>query len=131
MDQRHVSVTLLLHYLTPFAFPGDVVPKDVNAAVAGMKTKKTIQFVDWCPTGFKCGLNYQPPTVVPGGDLAKVRAGDSPGALSSCTFFGKGDDSSQTTKQGPSDVGPPTCIFQTISAALGFNVDEACLYSRE
>jgi hypothetical protein len=53
--------------------PGDVVPKDVNAAVAGMKTKKTIQFVDWCPTGFKCGLNYQPPTVVPGGDLAKVR----------------------------------------------------------
>ena len=32
----------------------------------------TIQFVDWCPTGFKCGINYQPPTVVPGGDLAKV-----------------------------------------------------------
>merc|ERR1711920_1127100 len=30
------------------------------------------QFVDWCPTGFKCGINYQPPTVVPGGDLAKV-----------------------------------------------------------
>jgi tubulin alpha len=28
--------------------------------------------VDWCPTGFKCGINYQPPTVVPGGDLAKV-----------------------------------------------------------
>ena len=26
----------------------------------------------WCPTGFKCGINYQPPTVVPGGDLAKV-----------------------------------------------------------
>ncbi|CAN1256310.1 Tubulin alpha chain [Linum perenne] len=32
----------------------------------------TIQFVDWCPTGFKCGINYQPPTVVPGGDLAKI-----------------------------------------------------------
>eukprot|EP00435_Cladocopium_sp_Y103_P004849 s463_g1.t1 len=54
----------------------DVVPKDVNAAVATIKTKRsmdsTIQFVDWCPTGFKCGINYQPPTVVPGGDLAKV-----------------------------------------------------------
>ena len=25
-----------------------------------------------CPTGFKCGINYQPPTVVPGGDLARV-----------------------------------------------------------
>ncbi|TRY77578.1 hypothetical protein DNTS_007215 [Danionella cerebrum] len=31
------------------------------------------QFVDWCPTGFKVGINYQPPTVVPGGDLAKVQ----------------------------------------------------------
>ena len=49
-----------------------MVPKDVNAAVATIKTKRTIQFVDWCPTGFKCGINYQPPTVVPGGDLAKV-----------------------------------------------------------
>lgn len=26
-----------------------------------------------CPTGFKCGINFQPPTVVPGGDLAEVR----------------------------------------------------------
>jgi tubulin alpha len=54
-------------------YRGDVVPKDVNAAVAVIKTKRTIQFVDWCPTGFKCGINYQPPTVVPGGDLAKVQ----------------------------------------------------------
>ncbi|KAH1028382.1 hypothetical protein HUJ05_001737, partial [Dendroctonus ponderosae] len=52
---------------------GDVVPKDVNAAIATIKTKRTIQFVDWCPTGFKVGINYQPPTVVPGGDLAKVQ----------------------------------------------------------
>merc|ERR1712118_91272 len=53
-------------------YRGDVVPKDVNAAVATIKTKRTIQFVDWALTGFKCGINYQPPTVVPGGDLAKV-----------------------------------------------------------
>ncbi|XP_045809648.1 tubulin alpha-5 chain-like isoform X6 [Trifolium pratense] len=53
-------------------YRGDVVPKDVNAAVSNIKTKRTVQFVDWCPTGFKCGINYQPPTVVPGGDLAKV-----------------------------------------------------------
>merc|ERR1711881_237853 len=52
---------------------GDVVPKDVNAAIATIKTKRTIQFADWCPTGFKVGINYQPPTVVPGGDLAKVQ----------------------------------------------------------
>ncbi|XP_018652545.1 putative alpha tubulin [Schistosoma mansoni] len=54
-------------------YRGDVVPKDVNAAIANIKTKKTIQFVDWCPTGFKVGINYQPPTAVPGGDLAKVQ----------------------------------------------------------
>ena len=34
-------------------YRGDVVPKDVQAAVASIKTKRTIQFVDWCPTGFK------------------------------------------------------------------------------
>ena len=47
--------------------------KDVNVAVATIKTKHTIQFVNWCPTGFKCGINYQPLTVVPGGDLTKVQ----------------------------------------------------------
>merc|ERR1719296_492631 len=31
-------------------YRGDVVPKDVNAAVATIKTKRTIQFVDWFPT---------------------------------------------------------------------------------
>jgi len=54
-------------------FRGDVVPKDVNAAIATVKSKRTIQFVDWCPTIFKVGINNQPPTVVPGGDLAKVQ----------------------------------------------------------
>ncbi|XP_057738539.1 tubulin alpha-5 chain-like [Arachis stenosperma] len=54
-------------------YRGDVVPKDVNVAVSNIKTKRTVQFVDWCPTGFKCGINYQPPTAVPGGDLAKVK----------------------------------------------------------
>jgi len=53
-------------------YRGDVIPKDINVAISNIKTKKTIQFVDWCPTGFKAGINYQPPTVVPGGDLAKV-----------------------------------------------------------
>ena len=54
-------------------YRGDVVPKDVNAAIAAIKVQKTIQFVDWCPTGFKVGINYQPPTVIPQGDLAKMK----------------------------------------------------------
>ena len=53
-------------------FRGDVAPKDVNATIAEIKNRKSVTFVDWCPTGFKVGINYQAPTVVPGADLAKV-----------------------------------------------------------
>ncbi|KAF9453041.1 tubulin alpha [Macrolepiota fuliginosa MF-IS2] len=53
-------------------FRGDVVPKDVQVAVSNIKTKRTIQFVDWCPTGFKLGICNEPPAHVPGGDLAKA-----------------------------------------------------------
>jgi len=53
-------------------YRGDVVPKDVTAAVGMIKTKKTIQFVDWCPTGFKCGINNQTPVSVPGSEMAQV-----------------------------------------------------------
>lgn len=51
----------------------DIYPKDVNAAVASIKTKKSIQFVDWSPTGMKIGINSQAPTNVPGDELAKVQ----------------------------------------------------------
>ena len=34
-------------------YRGDVVPKDVNEAIQSIKTRREIQFVDWCPTGFK------------------------------------------------------------------------------
>ncbi|QKX60730.1 uncharacterized protein TRUGW13939_07876 [Talaromyces rugulosus] len=57
---------------TCLLYRGDVVPKDTHAAVATLKTKRTIQFVDWCPTGFKIGICYQAPEMVPNGDLAKV-----------------------------------------------------------
>jgi tubulin alpha len=62
---KYMSICLL--------YRGDVVPKDVNAAIAAIRGTKKVQFVDWSPTGFKVGINYQPPTVVPGGDLVPVR----------------------------------------------------------
>uniref|UniRef100_A0A673MD42 Tubulin/FtsZ 2-layer sandwich domain-containing protein n=1 Tax=Sinocyclocheilus rhinocerous TaxID=307959 RepID=A0A673MD42_9TELE len=37
-------------------YRGDVVPKDVNASIGSIKTKRNIQFVDWCPTGFKVSM---------------------------------------------------------------------------
>lgn len=51
---------------------GDVVPKDVNQAVATAKTKKSISFVDWCPTGFKIGINTKAPSVVKGSDMTEL-----------------------------------------------------------
>ncbi|XP_034309142.2 tubulin alpha-1A chain-like [Magallana gigas] len=54
-------------------YRGDVVLKDVNAAIATITQNRTIQFVDWCPTDFIVKINYKPPTVLPGGDLAKVK----------------------------------------------------------
>jgi len=53
-------------------YRGDVIPKDVNSAVTAVKADKNIQFVDWCPTGFKIGINNQRPAVIPNGDLAEV-----------------------------------------------------------
>ena len=34
-------------------YRGDVAPKDVNMTIAQIKSQKAVQFVDWCPTGFK------------------------------------------------------------------------------
>ncbi len=53
-------------------YRGDVTPKDVNVAVATIKNKRTIQFVDWVPTGFKCGIVTQKPLSVPSGVSASV-----------------------------------------------------------
>jgi len=53
-------------------YRGDVMPKDISAAVQTIKTKRTIQFVDWCPTGFKLGVCNEPPSYITGGDTAKV-----------------------------------------------------------
>ena len=54
-------------------YRGDVVPKDVNSGIGNIKTRQSIQFVDWCRTGLKVGMNYEPLTVVCGGYLAKVQ----------------------------------------------------------
>lgn len=34
-------------------------------AVGMIKTQRSIRFVDWCPTGFKCGIVYRAPVRAP------------------------------------------------------------------
>ena len=53
-------------------YRGDIASNQICPAILKIKGSKTVQFVDWCPTGFKIGINGQPPTCVLGGDLAKV-----------------------------------------------------------
>ncbi|EWC45942.1 tubulin alpha-2 chain [Drechslerella stenobrocha 248] len=53
-------------------YRGDVVSKEATAAVANVKAKANFNLVEWCPTGFKIGINYQKPVQVPGSELADV-----------------------------------------------------------
>ncbi|QQP41766.1 Tubulin alpha chain, partial [Caligus rogercresseyi] len=52
-------------------YRGDVVPKEVNSAIQHLKNSKKIKFVDWCPTGFKVGLNQNPMRAIPDSSLAE------------------------------------------------------------
>ncbi|KAL3233663.1 Tubulin alpha-1 chain [Nakaseomyces bracarensis] len=58
---------------TCLLYRGDVVTRDVQQTVAQLKNKKTIQMVDWCPTGFKIGICYEPPTATPNSQLSAVK----------------------------------------------------------
>lgn len=54
-------------------YRGDLVPKDITQSIEHIKGLSSVQFVEWCPTGFKVGINSQPPVIPPKGDMAKVR----------------------------------------------------------
>jgi len=54
-------------------YRGDVAPRSVNDAISKIKSKQNIQFVDWCPTGFKVGINNQTLHATQGSDMAPVK----------------------------------------------------------
>ncbi|KAK6638629.1 hypothetical protein RUM43_006896 [Polyplax serrata] len=58
---KYISCALL--------FQGDVVGSSVNAAISSIKARRAGNFVDWCPTGFKVGINNKPPLNLPDADL--------------------------------------------------------------
>jgi tubulin alpha len=51
-------------------YRGDAKSKDANATAQWCKANKKISFVEWCPTGFKIGLNEIPPAVLECDDIA-------------------------------------------------------------
>ncbi|KAJ5117989.1 Tubulin/FtsZ GTPase domain-containing protein [Penicillium atrosanguineum] len=61
---KYMAVTVM--------YRGDVVPSDCNKAVAALKAKPSFHLVDWCPTGFKLGINFSQPKRVADSAMAPV-----------------------------------------------------------
>jgi len=55
-------------------YRGAVKAKKANATVQWMKTNKKVTFVEWCPTGFKVGLNERPAAQVENDEMAPFKA---------------------------------------------------------
>merc|ERR1711862_403020 len=45
-------------------YRGEIKSKEANATVQWLKQNNKISFVEWCPTGFKIGLNEVPAATV-------------------------------------------------------------------
>merc|ERR1719213_124578 len=50
-------------------YRGEIKSKEANSTVQWVKQQAKVSFVEWCPTGFKIGLNDQPPAQVQGDPL--------------------------------------------------------------
>lgn len=53
-------------------YRGLITPRQVNIAIYDIKRRTDINFVDWCPTGFKLGISPMPPATVPGSEMAET-----------------------------------------------------------
>jgi len=63
-EDKYMAVTLL--------FRGNIKSKDANTTVQWLKDNNKLTFVDWCPTGYKIGLNDEPPALVKDDDVAST-----------------------------------------------------------
>ncbi len=55
-EDKYMAISLNYH--------GDIRSRDANASVQRLKREKLVTFVEWCPTGFKIGLNeWVPPSL--------------------------------------------------------------------
>merc|ERR1712048_70862 len=53
-------------------YRGKIMSKEANATVQWLKQNNKISFVEWCPTGFKIGLNAVPAAKVEGDLMAQA-----------------------------------------------------------
>ena len=60
-EDKYMAISL--HYR------GDVKNKEVNETIEWLKNTKKCTFVEWCPTGFKIGLNKRSPVLAENDDI--------------------------------------------------------------
>merc|ERR1711933_500870 len=53
-------------------YRGEIKSKEANATVQWLKQNNKISFVEWCPTGFKIGLNNVPAAEIDGDKMKKA-----------------------------------------------------------
>jgi len=53
-------------------YRGEIKSKEANATVQWLKQNNKISFVEWCPTGFKIGLNETPAAELKNGEIMKI-----------------------------------------------------------
>lgn len=66
-------------------YRGDVVAKDINHAIRHIRNTKGLEFVEWCPTGFKVGINCRPPVAAVSPDDELVGGGRAVCMMSNTT----------------------------------------------
>jgi len=50
-------------------YRGEVTSQEANSTVQWVKNNNKVSFVEWCPTGFKIGLNDRPPATIDGDEM--------------------------------------------------------------
>merc|ERR1712176_275305 len=58
-------------------YRGPIKSKEANATAQWLKQNNKVAFVEWCPTGFKIGLNSTPAAVCPGDKMAVKQDGNN------------------------------------------------------
>jgi len=53
-------------------YRGEVRHNEVTMAMQSVRQRSDVQFVDWSPAGFKCGINNEPPKTVAGSGIAST-----------------------------------------------------------
>ncbi|XKL66181.1 hypothetical protein PGB90_009601 [Kerria lacca] len=51
-------------------YRGLIPPKEISSAINTLKDQELIKFVNWCPTGFKVGINHQVADAIPDSEIS-------------------------------------------------------------